>query len=71
MSTTPTQAARDVAVPFRRRGLFSLLLQNLIEWQERASSRQSLVELDDRLLRDIGLTRSMVDAETNKSFWQS
>ncbi|WP_119462796.1 DUF1127 domain-containing protein [Rhodospirillaceae bacterium SYSU D60014] len=69
MSTNPTHAASGVAVAYRRRGLFALLLHTLVEWQERARRRRSLAHMDDRLLRDIGLTRSMIEAEASKPFW--
>jgi uncharacterized protein YjiS (DUF1127 family) len=29
-----------------------------------------LLQLDDRMLRDVGLSRSDVDRECNKHFWQ-
>jgi uncharacterized protein YjiS (DUF1127 family) len=29
-----------------------------------------LLELDDRMLRDVGLSRSDVDRECTKHFWQ-
>ena len=35
----------------------------------RNRSRRMLSELDDRMLRDIGLTREEVVAEFRKSFW--
>jgi uncharacterized protein YjiS (DUF1127 family) len=39
-------------------------------WRERARSRHLLLLLDDRMLRDVGLTRSDVDRECAKHFWQ-
>jgi uncharacterized protein YjiS (DUF1127 family) len=39
-------------------------------WLEWTRSRQSLDELDDHLLKDIGLTRSDARREADKSFWQ-
>lgn len=39
-------------------------------WYERLISRNQLAELDDRLLRDIGLTRADVDVELSKPFWR-
>jgi uncharacterized protein YjiS (DUF1127 family) len=38
-------------------------------WVTRIRSRQALAELDDRLLRDVGLTRYDAARETNKPFW--
>ena len=39
-------------------------------WLRRSRTRNDLAELDERLLRDIGLTRSDVVAESTKHFWQ-
>jgi uncharacterized protein YjiS (DUF1127 family) len=40
-------------------------------WLDAARSRQTLDELDDHLLRDIGLTRSEALRESSKFFWQA
>jgi len=37
---------------------------------ERARQRRQLAELDDYMLRDVGLTRADVASEIRKSFWQ-
>ena len=42
----------------------------LLTWQERAHQRHSLEALSDHMLRDIGLSRADVMAETTKPFWQ-
>jgi uncharacterized protein YjiS (DUF1127 family) len=39
-------------------------------WRGRARSQQQLRELDDRLLRDIGLNREDVGYEFPKPFWR-
>ncbi|MDZ4738219.1 MAG: DUF1127 domain-containing protein [Rhodospirillaceae bacterium] len=39
-------------------------------WQERAQMRRGLATMDDRLLRDIGLTRADVKQELGKPFWR-
>lgn len=41
----------------------------LLRWQDRASQRQRLGELNAYLLRDIGLNRSDVTQEARKPFW--
>ncbi len=38
-------------------------------WQKRRG-RQALLELDDRLLGDIGVTREQAKQQANKWFWQ-
>jgi uncharacterized protein YjiS (DUF1127 family) len=40
------------------------------EWRRRKNSRLELARLDERMLRDIGLTRIDVDYEINKPFWR-
>lgn len=41
-----------------------------VRWSERHRSRAALHELDDHLLRDIGLTRREAHKEAGKPFWQ-
>ncbi|SJN14686.1 hypothetical protein CZ787_16385 [Halomonas citrativorans] len=38
--------------------------------RERRRSRRQLLILDDRLLRDIGITRAQAQKEGRKSFWK-
>jgi uncharacterized protein YjiS (DUF1127 family) len=47
------------------------LLTRLPIWRERARSRRLLRRLDARMLRDVGLSRSDVDRECAKHFWQA
>lgn len=42
----------------------------LLVWQERARQRRHLRALNDHMLRDIGLTRADVMAESSKPFWR-
>jgi len=39
-------------------------------WQDRVSGRQQLLRLDERVLRDIGITRLEAEAEASKPFWR-
>jgi uncharacterized protein YjiS (DUF1127 family) len=50
--------------------LFDRLRTTFDAWLHRSRSRYELAELDDHLLRDIGLTRGQVTAEAHKAFWQ-
>lgn len=45
-------------------------LEHLLLWHDRAAQRRQLQMMDDRMLKDIGLTRADVDAETEKPFWR-
>ena len=45
-------------------------LTRFTEWQQRAAGRRELMNLTERDLRDIGITRSEAEAEANKPFWQ-
>ena len=51
-------------------GLASWVLGRLIAWQDRADQRHALATLDDRQLKDIGLSRADILREISKSFWQ-
>jgi uncharacterized protein YjiS (DUF1127 family) len=46
------------------------LLSRFLAWRDRARSRHLLLQLDDHMLRDVGLNRSDVDRECAKHFWQ-
>lgn len=50
--------------------LLLALLDLLGTWRERARQRRSLLTLDDRLLRDIGISRADAEGEGRKRFWQ-
>ena len=39
-------------------------------WLERSRQRRDLGALDERMLRDIGVSRGAAFAETRKWFWQ-
>ena len=64
----------DVDAPWGRAGARGLrygrLLARLREWRRRARNRAQLAGLDDRMLRDIGLTRADAEFLSNKPFWR-
>jgi uncharacterized protein YjiS (DUF1127 family) len=41
----------------------------LLSWGDRRRQRHALAELDDHLLRDIGLTRHQARTEALRPFW--
>jgi uncharacterized protein YjiS (DUF1127 family) len=63
-------------IPTRRGGIhaFANIVSAVSTWArqsaDRAAQRRALARLDDRLLRDIGLTRLDVREECNKWFWR-
>jgi uncharacterized protein YjiS (DUF1127 family) len=71
---SPPPAAYAVALPwFAARRLAWWLgrgADRLLLWDERARQRRQLAELDDYMLRDLGLTRADVAGEIRKAFWQ-
>ena len=66
--TAPAFEAASAAVE-QARGFLTRAVYTLEEWHERARQRRRLMELDDRLLKDVGLTRADVARETSKPFW--
>lgn len=56
------RAARDVA---------GRMLTTWREWRRRARDRAELARLDDRMLKDIGLTRGDAEFLSNKPFWRA
>lgn len=51
-------------------GLLSGAGAVLHEWRRYKNSRSELSRLDERMLRDIGLTRFDAEYEMNKPFWR-
>lgn len=45
-------------------------LDILRTWQQRHRTRRDLLNLNDRLLRDIGISRAEAEREASKPFWQ-
>jgi uncharacterized protein YjiS (DUF1127 family) len=44
--------------------------ERLLTWHERARQRHQLQRLSDHMLRDIGLSRADILAESTKPFWR-
>ena len=62
--------------PLRRlvatgRTVFTVIGRTLSLWQDRARQRAHLASLDDRILRDIGISRVEVAREASKPFWRA
>ena len=50
--------------------LFSRAVDNLYTWSQRSRQRKQLGQLDQRLMKDIGVAYEDVWAEINKPFWK-
>jgi uncharacterized protein YjiS (DUF1127 family) len=64
--------ATSTAILLRRVAQWALAagIERLLLWHETSRQRKHLAMMDDRLLRDIGLTRADVARETEKPFWR-
>jgi uncharacterized protein YjiS (DUF1127 family) len=67
--TALPRARRRAMRPALRQGL-SRVFAALREWRQRSRSRAELARLDERMLRDIGVTRGDVWREINQPFWR-
>ena len=76
--SAPKQPHRQLSLPVR---VFEVLLgvwtvptlmaDVLWLWQQRSAERDRLLQMDDRLLNDLGLNRADADREGGKPFWQA
>jgi len=56
------------------KGLGTLIVSatdTVLDWQDRVRQRRNLLEMDDHLLRDIGLSRADLEHEAAKPFWRA
>jgi len=57
--------------PALRRWSGLRIVDMLLQFHERTRQRQALMALDDRLLKDIGISRADAEREASKPFWRS
>ena len=73
ISTKILSAGGAAAKPLRAFGKVRRVvvkcLQKFVIWQERAEQRHALSELDERMLKDIGVTNADAYKEARKPFW--
>jgi uncharacterized protein YjiS (DUF1127 family) len=65
---------RTPALDISFKGLSTLIVKvtdTVLDWQDRARQRHRLGEMDDHLLRDIGLSRADLEHEAAKPFWRA
>ena len=58
-------------LPLSTLGKLHVLGSAIGMWLERSRQRMALAELDDRLLRDIGVTSAQARREAAKPFWSA
>ncbi len=69
-SEAPPRAVQDPTI-YAAVQAFKVFVELIIGWQERASERCRLAQLDRRMLDDMGLDRDAVRHESQKPFWRS
>ena len=52
------------------RSIIDLIVRTTNVWRMRSRQRHALGELDDRMLRDIGISPAAAASEAAKPFWQ-
>ena len=62
----PSRSARYHPIP-----RLPARLRLIAQWIDHVRQRQALATLDDRMLRDIGITRVEAARECEKPFWRS
>jgi uncharacterized protein YjiS (DUF1127 family) len=74
-TATRSNPAADISLKgISFKGLSALIVKatdTVLDWQERARQRHRLGEMDDHLLRDIGLSRADLEHESAKPFWRA
>jgi uncharacterized protein YjiS (DUF1127 family) len=67
----------ETTIPTSDSALVHQGAERFVEWVEavrgmyrRRRQRQALLELDDDLLNDVGLTRDQAEQEARKTFWK-
>jgi uncharacterized protein YjiS (DUF1127 family) len=71
LSSRPFYRAVPQLVVRPRRRTLTRMVDALLDWQERGRQRRELVQLDDHMLHDIGITRAEAFAEAAKPFWHA
>jgi uncharacterized protein YjiS (DUF1127 family) len=61
---------RPTSRPYRF-SVWSQVKRHFAEWHLRASLHHELMNLSDRMLRDVGVSRSDAELEASKPFWMA
>ncbi|MCW5752681.1 MAG: DUF1127 domain-containing protein [Alphaproteobacteria bacterium] len=57
-------------MPASRPGLLVRFFDRLLTWQDRARERAALASLDERMLKDIGISRHEAEREAARTGWR-
>lgn len=71
MASTSMDTFRESSRGYARStGVLGGALDLVLLWLARRRDREILAGLDDRMLRDIGITRADIEHESSKPFWR-
>jgi uncharacterized protein YjiS (DUF1127 family) len=70
-TTSDVEVSASSPVWSRVRKLLAAVVNALLVWHARSSDRGRLLDMDDRMLRDIGVSRAAVRQEAMKPFWRN
>jgi uncharacterized protein YjiS (DUF1127 family) len=63
-------ARRALGLRLGLRSAAARALVGLLRWHEIARQRRALLTLDDRMLKDIGITRAEAEREASRPSWR-
>lgn len=65
------QSSSGLTLPWNKiRHLYQGFIALIATWQSRAKQRRELMEMEPRILRDLGLSRVEATLESAKPFWR-
>ncbi len=65
------ESVPQLAIRAKGRRWLAGAVETLLTWSERVRERRQLMQFEDHMLHDIGVTRSEAEAEAAKPFWRA
>jgi uncharacterized protein YjiS (DUF1127 family) len=59
-----------IRAPARARGAAAAGLGRVLRWHELARRRRALLTLNERMLKDLGISRAEAERQESRPFWQ-